>query len=221
MIVAWRRARASASSAASLCISLMSLPAQKARPRPATTSTRTSSIAATRSSASSSALVSRRLSAFSASGRLSRSQATPSCASTSTIGSGAIGPAPAARGEGEGGHGAERDAGRRGGGEGPEIRPEERKNEERRPAGTRRDSPVEEPLDEVHRLRHQHFGGGLGERRVRPLGKRIARRRKRAIGLVDQIGTDQQHQRRLPPAAVGVLGERLPFLVGQRTPERR
>src|SRR4029450_7475158 len=101
------------------------------------TPTRPSPIAAPRSSVSSSAAVSRRLSALSASGRLSRSQATPFCGSSSTIASGAIGPVPAEPGERERGHGAERDAGGRGGGERAEGRPEGWQNEERGAGGAR------------------------------------------------------------------------------------
>src|SRR5947208_5332547 len=240
MIAAWRRARVSASSGVTVSISLMSLPAQKARPRPATTSTRTSSIAATRSSASSSAIVSRRLSALRASGRLSRSQATPSCASSSTIGTSAIRPGPAESGEGQTRRHAERDARRRGGGHGPEVRPEEGKDEERRAAVARGDATVEEALDEVHRLGHQDLGDRLGERRVgqrrvadvaltavaerkirhRALGEGIARRRKRAIGRIDQIGPDHQHERRLPPASMRVLGERPTLVIRERASER-
>ena len=222
----------------------MSLPAQKARPRPATTSTRTSAMAATRSSASSSAPVSARLSALRASGRLSRSQATPALASSSTIGGVAIAPGrccdrarPRAPSEATAPI-ATPTVAARATGQKLVRKNGSAKNGERPSAGP--DGAVEESVDQRHRLVHEHLDGGPRERRVGEggvahvalaavsqrvvrhdaLGERVARRRQRAVGRVDEIGAEQQHQRRLPPAAVGVVGERAALVVGQRPPER-
>src|SRR4029453_10559386 len=122
------------------------------------------SIAATRSSASSSASVTRRLSALRASGRFSLSQTTAASASSSTSGASTIGLLPAEGAEGD--NGTDREA--RGGRERhrPELRSKERQGEERRAPVAGTDGSLEDSVDQRHRLVHEHLDRRLGERRI-------------------------------------------------------
>src|SRR5688572_28026757 len=168
----------------------MSLPAQNARPWPQTSSTRTSSMAATRSSAASSAPVSARLSALSAWGRLSVRRSTPSAAGASKTRSVGAGSACTVRSvgglfeEGAGCGGArlgswvarsrrlaaptqqpaeEAGAGRGGGGgDGPEVGAEERDLEERRVTVGRLEAAVQHAVYARYGLSLQHLDGRLG-----------------------------------------------------------
>ena len=100
---------------------------------------------------------------------------------------------------------------------------------------------VEEAVHERHRLVQQHGAGGrgeggIGQGRVSDVSGLAVLERivpddafrpgvglggKVTIGAVDELGTEQEHHGRFPPAAVRIVAEGLPLDVGERATQRR
>ena len=103
------------------------------------------------------------------------------------------------------------------------------------------EAAVEQPLGQLGGLGHEHLEGRLRERevgarrvahvaltvapqrvvRADPARQRIARRRQVAVASVHQLRAQQEHQRGLPPPAVGVVGEGAPLVGRERSSQRR